>query len=220
MDILTLIFAIVAIVIFFKLKNVLGMRNGNEKPPRSWPMPQKKKTADIVTLKPQPQIAAVKPQNAAQAAEAAPLVSELQFISNADPAFSADKFLSGAKVAYEMVTQAAANGDRATLQKLLADDLYTDFEDDIAAREAANETLDHHFIGFDKAEIVEAALKDKLAEITVAFSAKIVQAKKNSAGEVIAGDAETASPVTDRWVFTRNISSRDPNWQLVAIEAD
>ncbi len=219
MDILTLIFAVVAIVIFFKLKNVLGTRNGNEKPPRSWPSPQPKKTADIVTLKPQPQIASAKVQNSSTAASS-PLASELQFIRDADPAFSAEKFLVGAKVAYEMVTEAAAKGDRMTLGKLLGQDLYADFEDDIAAREANGETLDHHFIGFDKAEIVEAALKDRLAEITVAFSAKIVQAKRNKAGDVIAGDGEAASDVTDRWVFTRSTASRDPNWQLVAIEAD
>ena len=38
-------------------------------------------------------------------------------------------------------------------------------------------------------------------------------------GNVIDGNAEKVTDVTDVWTFARDLSSRDPNWKLVATEA-
>jgi predicted lipid-binding transport protein (Tim44 family) len=36
---------------------------------------------------------------------------------------------------------------------------------------------------------------------------------------VIDGNAEKVTDITDVWTFARDLSSRDPNWKLVATEA-
>jgi predicted lipid-binding transport protein (Tim44 family) len=37
---------------------------------------------------------------------------------------------------------------------------------------------------------------------------------------VIDGDPETVAEVKDVWTFARDTRSRDPNWKLVATEAE
>ena len=51
------------------------------------------------------------------------------------------------------------------------------------------------------------------------FQSKLVTVTRNKAGEVIDGNAESVTDVTDVWTFARDVSSRDPNWKLVATEA-
>ena len=40
----------------------------------------------------------------------------------------------------------------------------------------------------------------------------------DKAGNVVDGNAEKVSDVTDVWTFARDVTSRDPNWKLVATE--
>jgi predicted lipid-binding transport protein (Tim44 family) len=37
---------------------------------------------------------------------------------------------------------------------------------------------------------------------------------------VIDGNPDKVTDVTDVWTFARDVSSRDPNWKLVATEAE
>ena len=57
------------------------------------------------------------------------------------------------------------------------------------------------------------------AQLTVRFQSKLVSATRDKNGNVIDGNAEKVTDVTDVWTFARDVSSRDPNWKLVATEA-
>ena len=41
----------------------------------------------------------------------------------------------------------------------------------------------------------------------------------DQSGAVVEGSADTVTDVTDVWTFAREITSRDPNWKVVATEA-
>ncbi|KAB2855721.1 MAG: calcium-binding protein, partial [Bauldia sp.] len=56
--------------------------------------------------------------------------------------------------------------------------------------------------------------------VTLRVVSQLVSATRNAAGEVIDGDPETVAEVKDVWTFARDTRSRDPNWKLVATEAD
>ena len=62
-------------------------------------------------------------------------------------------------------------------------------------------------------------MRGKTAQLTVKFQSKLVSATRDKNGNVIDGNAERVSDVTDVWTFARDTSSRDPNWKLVATEA-
>ena len=128
-------------------------------------------------------------------------------------------FLTGARAAYEMIVTAYAEGDRRNLKNLLSRDVYDGFEAAITEREKRGETVESRFVSIDNAEITAAELRGRTAQLTVRFQSKLVTATRDKNGNVIDGNAEKVTDVTDVWTFARDLSSRDPNWKLVATEA-
>ena len=63
-------------------------------------------------------------------------------------------------------------------------------------------------------------MKSGEAHITVRVTSEIISATLDKAGEVIDGDPETVAEVKDVWTFARDAKARDPNWKLVATEAE
>jgi predicted lipid-binding transport protein (Tim44 family) len=122
-------------------------------------------------------------------------------------------------MAYEMIVQAFAAGDRPNLRNLLSREVLDGFLAAIDAREKAGNKLESRFVGIDKAELAAADLKGKRASLTVKFVSELISATRNRAGEVIEGDPQQIREITDVWTFERDVSSRDPNWKLAATEA-
>ena len=84
--------------------------------------------------------------------------------------------------------------------------------------EENGEIVDSSFVGIDKADLIEAEVKNKTARITVKFVSQLITAIRNRSGEVIDGDPKSIHEVTDIWTFAREIPSSDPNWKLVATQ--
>ncbi|MBV6657528.1 MAG: Tim44 domain-containing protein [Devosiaceae bacterium] len=230
MDIYTLFFLAIAVVIFFRLRSVLGKRTGNERPPFD-PYTAREQVRDdadtggdkVVTLPtararmqdqmdPDEQIGGVvKPGSAVETA--------LKSLLSADPTFNAREFVDGARLAYEMIVTAFASGDKSALRPLLDQDVYAGFEAAIDERNAAGETVDFTFIGLDKSDITEAELAGSIAQITMRFKSQLISVTKDSDGRVIDGDPSEVTEMTDIWTFARDTSQSDPNWKLVATEA-
>ena len=143
----------------------------------------------------------------------------LKSILGADSNFDPKEFLGGADMAYEMIVNAFAEGDRQTLKNLLSRDVYEGFNAVMDDRDSQGHQVKSSFIGIDKSEIQAAELKDGEAHVTVKFVSQIVSATLDKAGKVIEGDESDIARVTDIWTFARDTRSRDPNWKLVATEA-
>ena len=145
-------------------------------------------------------------------------VPALDAILAAEPSFTAEGFLSGARAAYEMIVVAFAAGDLATLRRLLTPDALANFATAIQAREAAEQTMKTTLVSIDAADLVDARVAGAAATLAVRFAAKIVSATLDSAGAVIEGSTTTVVDHLDVWTFTRQLGARDPNWQLSATE--
>ena len=148
MDIYTIIFLALAVFIFLRLRNVLGQRTGNERPPfdraarnvlhgtqdnNVVPIPG----AVIDQAPPSPTADVVPPTDRWKglAEPGTPLAQGLDAIAAQDSSFDPRHFLSGAKSAYEMIVLAFANGDRRALKDLLSSEVYESFEAVIRDRE-------------------------------------------------------------------------------------
>ncbi len=127
--------------------------------------------------------------------------------------------MAGGRAAYEMIVTAYAAGDRRQLKDLLAREVYEGFETAIREREQRGEKIESRFVSIEAAEIIAAELRGKTAQITVRFVSQLVSVTRDRAGAVIDGSPDKVTTVTDVWTFARDISSRDPNWKLVATEA-
>lgn len=232
----TIVFAIIAIFVVWKLRSVLGTRNGAERPPAdpasgpnlgpngvNAPTPM----GQVVRL-PTASRAAVAPSGAAPADAAArwkgfaepgsKVAAGLEAIAGADPGFSPDGFLAGARSAYEMIVTAFAKGDRATLGNLLAPDVLDNFGKAIEARFAHGETMETTLVSIDSATFEDAQLNGGTAQISVRFAAKLISHTRDKTGAVTEGSAESVIDHLDVWTFSRDTGSRNPNWQLSATE--
>lgn len=228
-DIVTLLFLVIAVVIFLRLRSVLGRRTGNERPPRYDPYStqdaaSKSARDNVVTLpRGEPARAADELDEATfakrlkdVAAEGSDVAKKLQVVAQADRSFDPKHFMTGAKAAYEMIVTAFAEGDRKTLKQLLSREVFDSFSTAIAERERNGETVEFKFVGISSAEVIDAEIAGKMANITVKFVSDLITATRNREGAVIDGNPSQIRDVTDIWTFAREVKSRDPNWRLVA----
>ncbi len=227
-DFITLFFLVAAVLIFLQLRSVLGRRTGNEKPPETYVSREAMKTpaaADdgkVVTL-PRRE-AGEEDQRLAEAdALAKPgteLNEALKSLIKADASFQPKEFLNGAKMAYEMIVMAFADGDRKTLKGLLSKEVFEGFDAAIRERETRGEVVKSTFVGIDKAAFTQVALKQSEAQVTVRIVSQLISATLDKDGKLIDGDQETVAEVTDIWTFARDVRSKDPNWKLIATESE
>ncbi|WP_275786750.1 Tim44/TimA family putative adaptor protein [Pararhizobium gei] len=227
-DFVTLFFLVAAVIIFFQLRSVLGKRTGNERPPvdpySSRDTAEGPETSGKVVQLPRrdgpgeenSRYAAVD----SLAKAGTPLNDALRRMSDADNSFDPKEFVNGAKMAYEMIVMAFAEGDRKTLKGLLSRDVYDGFDAAISERESRGEVVKSTFVGIEKAEMVHAEIKDSEASITLRIISQLISATYDKAGAIIDGDAEAVSEVNDLWTFSRDTRSRDPNWKLIATESE
>ncbi|HUD89539.1 MAG TPA: Tim44/TimA family putative adaptor protein, partial [Xanthobacteraceae bacterium] len=142
----------------------------------------------------------------------------LDAIVAADPSFDVKHFITGARAAYEMIVTTFAEGDRRQLRTLLSREVFDGFDAAITEREGKGETAETRFVSIDGSTVTAAELRNRNAQITVRFVSKLVSATRDRTGTVIDGNAEKVTDVTDVWTFARDVSSRDPNWKVVATE--
>jgi predicted lipid-binding transport protein (Tim44 family) len=228
LDIGTLFFIVVAVVVGLQLRNALGKRTGNERPPydpyagsRREKVDSEKPAGNVVTL---PKRKADGAKDYGSIDQITKLGSDanngLRALKDSDPNFEPKDFLEGAKGAYEMIVTAFASGDRKTLKNLLSKDVNDGFVSAIAEREMRGEKVQSNFVGISKMDIIDADLKGSEGHITLKIISQLISATLDKDGNVIDGDKEEVSDVKDVWTFARDTRSRDPNWKLVATEAE
>ncbi|HRK96333.1 MAG TPA: Tim44/TimA family putative adaptor protein [Rhodospirillales bacterium] len=211
-----ILFALVAAFLILRLRSVLGRRDGHQGPaqdPFRQPPAKEKAEADVVRLPERGE-----PASLPLAQDHAPgsLQAGLTQIKIADPRFNDDEFLSGAGVAFEMILTAYVAGDTNALKPLLSPEVFANFSRSIEERGAAGEVLETTLVGLQKASVEEAYMAGRMAHVTVRFVSEQVTVTRNAAGEIVEGDPDRVTTVTDLWTFARDTRSPDPNWTLVA----
>jgi predicted lipid-binding transport protein (Tim44 family) len=210
------LFAMIAAFLVLRLRSVLGRRQGFERP------------ADPVqrldeTGRPQgPRVdgpiidgtgEALRPRDLPD--PASPAGQAMLRMVGVDRNFNPVRFLDGADVAFRLIVEAFAAGNRAALRPLLADETYHAFEAAISARETAGETQRTEIRGMHSATIEQADLRGTIADITVRFVSDQVNVTLGHDGLPVAG-ADAVTEITDLWTFERNLALPDPAWRLVA----
>lgn len=232
LDIVSVIFLGIAVVIFLYLRSILGSRTGNERPynPDASENTHTNRDDNVVSMPhhnrdirepvpEQPEID-IAEQIKKYAPEDSALSAGLHDIAKADNSFDPEQFMQGAERAYEMIITAFSDGDKRTLKKLLAKDVLSGFSAAIDERESQGHTMSTQFIGFDNIAMLEAGLDNKQTEITVKFKSSLIRTVYGSEGEIIEGDEKEIDKVTDIWTFSRSANGRDPNWKLIATESE
>ena len=127
------------------------------------------------------------------------------------------EFIKGAKIAYEtIITDFSDNDNKLIASKpLLSNKIQQQFEEALKERNKRGHFAEITFIGVDSAKIKEHKKINKFLNVTVEFVGEVITCIKDKDKKVISGDPEKIKKIYDTWVFARDISSNNPNWQLV-----
>ena len=130
---------------------------------------------------------------------------------------SQKEFLKGAKIAYETIITDFSDSDNKliTSKPLLGKKIYDQFKEALLERERKGNYAEITFIGINSATIKEHKKIDKILNVTVDFIAEVITCIKDKDKKVVSGDPEKIKKIYDTWVFSRDITSANPNWQLV-----
>ena len=184
-----ILLAMIAGFIFLRLRGILGKRTGFE----GKASPQFDKILKEAVVKQAP-------------------VNNETFDENAQK-----EFIKGAKIAYEtIITDFSDNDNKLTTSKpLLNKEIYNQFNDALKERSERGHYAEITFIGVNSATIKEHKKIDKILNVTVDFIAEVITCIRDKDKKIISGDPEKIKKIYDTWVFSRDVTSPNPNWQLV-----
>ena len=129
------------------------------------------------------------------------------------------EFLSGAKIAYEtIITDFSDNDNKITTSKpLLSNKIFDQFNDALKERNAKGHYAEITFIGVNSAIIKEHKNDNNILQVTVDFVGEVITCIRDKEKKIISGNPEKIKKIYDTWVFSRDMKSTNPNWQLVDI---
>ena len=208
-----LVLAGIAVFLILRLRNVLGTREGFEKPPVQLPERGSRSRPDFEVIEGGPDRDIT--DHVEDGSDAAHALGGMKLL---EPDFSVSEFLGGARGAYEMILMAFEKGELKEIEPFLAPEVYQTFVDVVGEREDQGLTIEANFVGIRELELVDATLDrdTQEAEITVKFVGELTSVVRNTEGEILEGDPTEIRRQKDVWVFGRTMGTRDPNWKLVA----
>jgi predicted lipid-binding transport protein (Tim44 family) len=222
-----ILFAMIAAFLIFRLRNVLGRRDGQED---GLPNPFRDHSAEddgnsspdhnVISLPEAKQSGEVSFADVPAPDEKTWPNSEVAVgvaqIRAADPGFIPKEFLDGASAAFEVILNAYVSGDRKALDSLLSPEVYGNFARAIDDRDEKKNVMEDTLVGIRAADIVEAYMNGETACLTVKFVTEQVNVTRDDQGHVIDGNPTQVTDVIDFWTFARDTYSANPNWALVA----
>lgn len=209
-----LVLAGIALFLILRLRNVLGTRDGFEKPPISRSNQSridKRPEFDVIDGGPDLDITDHVEDGSTSA-------KALAAMKMAEPGFMVSPFLEGARSAYEMILVAFEKGDLDPVRDFLSAEVEESFQSVIDQRAEQGLTVEAHFVGVREIGLKEAEFDRSTNEgdISIRFVGELTSVVRDAEGEIVEGNPNEIKRQRDVWTFSRVMGSDDPNWQLVA----
>ena len=127
------------------------------------------------------------------------------------------EFLKGAKIAYETIITDFGDSDNKLLasKPLLSKKIFDQFNEALQNRNKRGHYAEITFIGVNLAKIKEHKKIGKILNVTVEFIGEVITCIKDKEKKIVSGDSEKIKKIYDTWIFSRDMTSKNPNWQLV-----
>ena len=208
-----LVLAGIAIFLILRLRNVLGTREGFEKPKVPPTQTSRRHTPDLEVIEGGPD-----PDVTDYVDADTDVGKALTTMKSADRSFNVREFLRGARGAYEMILTAFEKGDLDKIKPFLSSDVYDAFASVVEAREKEGLSIDFKFIGISETKLIDANFDEttKNAEISIKFLSESTSAVYDINGDLKEGSLTDVKKQRDVWTFGQTMGTGDPNWFLVA----
>jgi len=196
-----IIFAIIAIFLVYRLKNILGQNSEGNDQNNKIDVGEKNFTNVVKLGNRQSSIKKTK--------------TNKDSIQTIDPTFDEDEFLKGAKNFFEMVIDCFVKGDLKDTKNYIDDRLVKNFQSVIDDRLNEKESLKIDIIKMNSINIKNVEKLEKFIRISVLFETEQIKVLKDKNDKIIDGDQNNSILVKDIWTFEKEIQSKDLNWKLV-----
>jgi predicted lipid-binding transport protein (Tim44 family) len=208
-----IILAAIALFLILRLRNVLGTREGFEKPqetPGRVPARRRDRSFEVI------EGGSVDPDIADFTDAEGPAGQALAAMKRVDRNFNVADFSHGARAAYEMIVMAYENGDLDALRQYLSPEVYEPFAEAIEARKAKGYTVEASFAGIREVKLLDARFDpaSNEADITMRFVGELSSMVRDPQGRIVEGAPNELKQQKDVWTFSRDMTSENPNWLL------
>ena len=196
-----IIFAVIAIFLIYRLKNILG-QNSEVNEQSNNPDIHSKKTTNVVKLDD-------------KKLDINNSKIDKNTIITIDPTFNENDFLKGAQNFFKMVIDSFVKGNLKDVIDFIDNKLIKNFQSVINERLEEKETLLINIIKMNSVQIRDIKRLKNYLRITVLFETDQIKVLKDKKGKIIDGDPKNSILVRDLWTFEKQIQSKDLNWKLV-----
>ncbi len=209
-----LVLAGIAIFLILRLRNVLGTREGFEKPAVPAPTDSKRRARpdlEVIEGGPDRDITDHVPADSDAA-------SALAAMKGVDHDFNLREFLQGARGAYEMILMAFEKGELETVRPFISPEVFDAFDSVVAQRIRDGLTVEATFVGISDLGLKDATFdrQSREAELSVRFTGELTEVVRDRDGAIVEGSPTAIKRQRDVWTFARTMGTDDPNWTLVA----
>ena len=194
-----IIFAIIAIFLVYRLKNILGQNSeGNEQ--NNQIDIGKKEISNVVKL---------------EHLNSDKTKADNSSILKIDPTFNEEEFLKGAQNFFQMVINSFVKGNLKDIVNYIDNKLIKSFQMVIDERLKEGESLKIEILKTKSIKIQDVKELKNFLRLSVLFETEQIKVLKDKKGKVIDGDPKKSILVKDLWTFEKEIKSKDMNWKLV-----
>ena len=198
-----LIFAIIAVFLIFRLKNILGTKTGFEDSNLN-----KNKTenniANVVSIDTKKTTQSNGKEN-----------KEALKIKEIDKTYDHIQFIEGSQIFFKMILDAFVEGNLDKVKEFIKPSVLKNFNHAIKERNKESESLIINLKTINKTEILSSETTNTALRISVIFESFQIKALKDKDDNLIDGDLNKEILVKDIWVFERKINYSNPNWTLI-----
>ena len=198
-----LIFAIIAVFLIFRLKNILGTKTGFEDSNFN-----KNKTENNIA-----NVVSIDTKKTTQSNDIEN--KEMLKIKEIDKTYDHIQFIEGSQIFFKMVLDAFVEGNLDKVKEFIKPSVLKNFNSVIKERNKESETLIINLKSINKTEIFSSEINKTVLRISVLFESFQIKALKDKDNNLIDGDLNKEILVKDIWVFERKINYSNPNWTLI-----
>ena len=200
-----IIFAIIAVFLIFRLRNILGEKTGfDPKADNQSKTSKNEKVSNVVDF-------TKKVENLKEYE----FSSEIKEIMKIDNSFKIDEFISGANTFFKMVVNGFVEGNIENIKKYVKPKIFKDFQNAIDERIKEKEKLIIDILSINHTKIKNIKIKGNIVKLEVIFDTVQIKALQDINDEIIDGDLDEKIVVKDMWTFERNFKLQSKNWTLI-----
>ena len=200
-----IIFAIIAVFLIFRLRNILGEKTGfDPKADNQSKTSKNEKVSNVVDF-------TKKVENLKEYE----FSSEIREIMKIDNSFKIDEFISGANTFFKMVVNGFVEGNIENIKKYVKPKIFKDFQNAIDERIKEKEKLIIDILSINHTKIKNIKIKGNIVKLEVIFDTVQIKALQDINDEIIDGDLDEKIVVKDMWTFERNFKLQSKNWTLI-----